>query len=79
MPLLLDDVEQPVPRQVDGDALGLVHDDAQLVQRFDDLDAVADDVLVEPVLVDGVGQMYGGCVLLVSPSPPGDGPVRTHP
>ena len=65
VPLLLDDVEQPIPRQVDGHALGLVHDDAQLVQRVGDLDAVAADVLVEPVLVDRVGQVYGG--LLVAP------------
>ena len=58
VPLLLHDVEQPVPRQVDGHALGLVHDDAQLVQRLGDLDAVADHVLVEPVGVDGVRKMH---------------------
>ena len=58
MALFLDDVEQPVPRQVDGHALGLVHDDAQLVQRIGDVDAVAEDVLVEPVLIDGVGQVH---------------------
>ena len=57
--LLLDDVEQALPGQVGGDALGLVEHDAQLVQRLGDLDAIAHDVLVEPVLVDGVGQVHG--------------------
>ena len=60
VPLLLDDVEQPVPGEVDGDALGLVEDDPQLVQRFGDLDAVAQHVLVQPVLVDAVTQMHRG-------------------
>ena len=58
--LLLDDVEQPFPGEIGCDAFGFVEDDPQLVQRLDDLDAVAVDVLVEPVLVDGVGQVYRG-------------------
>ena len=58
VPLFLDDVEQSVPRQIGGDALGFVQDDAQRVQRLVDLDAVAEDVLVEPVLVDRVGQVH---------------------
>ncbi len=58
VPLLLHDVEQPVPRQIDGDALGLVQDDAQPVQRVGDLDAVAHHVLVEPVGVDGVRKVH---------------------
>ncbi len=58
MPLFLNDVEQAVPGQVDGDSLGLLEDDAQLVQRLHHLDPVAVDVLVQPVLVDGVGQMH---------------------
>ncbi|WP_168176108.1 DUF1589 domain-containing protein [Mycobacterium sp. ST-F2] len=58
--LLLHDVEQTVPREVGGDTLGLVEHDAYLVQRVGDLDAVADDVLVQPVLVDGVGQVDCG-------------------
>ena len=34
--------------------------DPQFVQRLDDLDAVTVDVLVEPVLVDGVGNVHRG-------------------
>ena len=49
--LFLDDVEGAVSRQVDGDTLGLVEDDPQLVQRLDDLDAVPDDALIQPVVV----------------------------
>ena len=58
--LLLDDVEQAFPGEIGCDAFGFVEDDAQLVQRLDDLDAVTVDVLVEPVLVDGVGQVHRG-------------------
>ena len=58
--LLLHDVEQALPGEIGCDALGFVEDDPQLVQRLDDLDAVAVDVLVEPVLVDGVGQVHRG-------------------
>ena len=58
--LLLDDVEQALPGEVGCDAFGFVEDDPQLVQRLDDLDAVAADVLVEPVLIDGVGQVHRG-------------------
>ena len=58
--LFLHDVEQAFPGEIDGDALGLVEHDPQLVQRLDDLDAVAVDVLVEPVLVDGVGKVHRG-------------------
>ena len=60
VPLFLHDVEQPVPGEIDGDALGLLEDHPQLVQRFGDLDAVAVHALVEPVLVDAVAQMHRG-------------------
>jgi hypothetical protein len=58
--LFLDDVEQSVPRQVGGDAIGLVEDDPQPVQRLVDLDAIPQHVLIEPVLVDRVGQVHRG-------------------
>ena len=58
--LLLNDREECLPGQVAGDPLGLVEHDAQRLQRFDDLDAVAVDVLLQSVLVDGVGQMHRG-------------------
>ncbi len=60
MRLFLDDVEQAFPGEIGCDALGFVENDPQLVQRFDDLDAVAIDVLVESVLVDGIGQVDRG-------------------
>ena len=59
MPLLLHDVEQSVPRQVDGHALGLVHHDAQFVQWIGDIDAVTEHVLVHSVLVDRIRKMHG--------------------
>jgi len=58
--LLLDDVEQALPGEIGCDALGFVESDTQLVQRIDDLDAVAVDVLVQAVLVDGIGQVHRG-------------------
>ena len=58
--LLLDDVEQAFPGEIGCDAFGFVENDPQFVQRLDDLDAITVDVLVEPVLVDGVGQVYRG-------------------
>ena len=60
MRLLLDDVEQALPGEIGRDALGFVEDQPQFAQRLDDLDPVAVDVLVEPVLVDGVGQVHRG-------------------
>ena len=62
--LLLDDREQPPPVEVHGDALGLLEDDAQLLQRLGDLDPVVADALVEAVVVEGVAEVHGG--LLVS-------------
>jgi hypothetical protein len=59
VPLLLDDVEQPVPSQIGGDALGFVEDDAQFVQWLDDLDAVGAHLLVEPVLIDRAAEVHG--------------------
>ena len=56
--LFLHHREQRLPGQVDGDTLGLLHDDADGLQRVDDVDVIAQDVLVQTVLVDGVGQMY---------------------
>ena len=52
--LLLDDVEQTLPGEIGRDALGFVEDQSQFAQRLDDLDPVPVDVLIEPVLVDGV-------------------------
>jgi hypothetical protein len=60
MALLLNHVEQPVPGEVDGDAVGLLEDDPQLVQGLADFHAVAQHVLVEPVGVDAVTHMHGG-------------------
>ncbi len=57
--LLLEDVEGTLPGQVAGDALGLLEHQPQLAERLDDLDPVAADVLVETVVVDLVGQVYG--------------------
>ena len=54
MRLFLDDVEQTLPGEIGRDALGFVEDQSQLVQRLDDLDPVPVDMLVEPILVDGV-------------------------
>src|SRR6201998_2145744 len=55
--LFPDDVEQALPGEIGCDALGFVEDQPQFAQRLDDLDPVAVDVLVEPVLVDGIGQV----------------------
>jgi hypothetical protein len=63
--LFLHDVEQAIPRQVRRDALGFVEHDAQSVQRFDHLDAVIANMLVEAVLIDGAAQVDSG--LHVSP------------
>ncbi len=61
--LLLHHTEESVPGQIAGDALGLVENDAQLLQRRGDLDAVAVDVLVQAIGVDGVGQVHRGLVI----------------
>jgi hypothetical protein len=49
--------------QVHGDAFGLLEDQAELLQRLDDLDPVAADALVEPVVVEGVAQVHGGLLV----------------
>ena len=58
--LFLDDVEQSFPGEIGCDAFGFVEDQPQFAQRLDDLDAVPVDVLVEPVLVDGVRNVHRG-------------------
>src|SRR6201988_2053582 len=58
--LFLDDIEQPFPGEIGGDAFGFVEDQAPFVQRLLDLDPVAVVGLVEPVLVDRVGEMHRG-------------------
>ena len=58
--LLLEHVEGALPGQVEGDALGLLEDEPQPAQRLDDLDPVGADVLVEPVVVDRVGEVHRG-------------------
>ena len=58
--LFLHDVEEALPDQVAGDALGLLQHDAQFPQWLKDLHAVAVDVLVQPVLVDRVGEVDRG-------------------
>ncbi len=58
--LFLDDVEQALPGEIGCDALGFVEDQPQFAQRVDDLDPVAHDVLVEPVLVDRVRKVHRG-------------------
>ena len=63
VPLLLDDVEQPVPGEIGCDAIGFVDHDAKRVQRILDLDPVVQHVLVEPVLVDRVRQVHRGLLV----------------
>ena len=63
MALLLDDREQALPGEIDLDALGLLHDDPHRLQGVDHLDPIAVDVLVEPVLIDGVGQVHRGLLM----------------
>ena len=58
--LFLDDVEQALPGEIGCNAFGFVENYPKLVQRFDDLEAVAVDVLVEPVLIDGVRNVHRG-------------------
>ncbi len=74
--LLLHDVEGPFPGQVERDALGLLERDPQAAQRFDHLEAVAADVLVEPVVVHRVREVYGG--LLIAPADQHEGVLRAE-
>ncbi len=60
VPLLLDNVEQAFKRQISCNAFGFVKLDTQLVERFDDVEAVVADMLIESVLIDGVGQVHRG-------------------
>ena len=66
MALFLNHREEALPGEIKLDALGLVHDDPQGLQRIDDLDAVSVDVLMQPVVVDGVGQMHSGLLVGVA-------------
>ena len=66
MALLLHYREQAFPGEVEFDALGLLHDDPNRLQRIHDLDAVPVDVLVKPVLVDGVGKVHRGLLMGVT-------------
>ena len=56
--LFLDDGEQPFPGEIGCDAFGFVEGQPQFVQRLDDLDPVSVDVLIEPVLIDGVRNVH---------------------
>ena len=55
--------KEPSQVRSSGDALGLLQHDAQPLQRLDDLDAVAPDPLVEPVVVDRVGEVDRGLLV----------------
>ncbi len=59
--LLQKRVEQALPVQVDGDALGLGEREMQCAQRLVDGQPVPADMLVETIPpVDGVGQVHRG-------------------
>jgi len=58
--LFLDDGEQAFPGEIGCDAFGFVEGQPQFVQRLDDLDPVSVDVLIEPVLIDGVRNVHRG-------------------
>ena len=56
---LLQGGERAGPGEVGGDPLGLVEDHPHLLQRLEHLEAVGADVLVHPVVVDGVAEVHG--------------------
>ncbi len=53
-------IEQTLPAQVDGDALGLLEREMQCAQRFVDGEPITAHVLVQTRVVDGVGQVDRG-------------------
>ena len=63
---LLHDVEESVPRQVEGDPFGGFEGEADRVEWVDHLYAVAADVLVEAILIDCVGQVDRGLFVAAS-------------
>ena len=78
---LVDRYERALPRQVEREAQRrVVADQPQAAQRFDDLDAVGADALVEAVIAEGVGEVDGALLVAASQQSErvGDPEVRIH-
>ena len=59
----LDGREQATPVEVQGDALGLLEDDSDLLQRLGDLDPEVADARVETVVVHRLAEVHGGLLV----------------